>query len=74
MFKNFSKAVVCDANHTKLKANASGSGFLNPDSGFSYADPRLASYPFRMVRIHSFGSNRAPFSCVCKGNRHLDHL
>ncbi len=61
------------ANHTKLKANASGSGFLNPDSGLFYEDPRFASDPYRTVRIHSSGSNRAPFSCVCEGNRHLDH-
>ena len=46
------------------------------ESGFGifYADPRFASDPYSMVRIHSSGSNWAPFSCVCKGNRHLDHL
>ena len=48
----------------KLKANASGSGFLNPDSGLFYADPRFASDLYSTVRIHSSGSNWALLMCL----------
>jgi hypothetical protein len=61
------------ANRTKLNANASGSGFLIPDSGIFYADPRFASDPYHTVRIPSSGSDWARTSLVCKGTRHLDH-
>ncbi len=45
------------------------------ESGFGnfYADPRFASDPYHTVWIPSSGSDRAIFSCVCKGTRHLDH-
>ncbi len=47
------------ANHTKLNANACGSGFKN-----FYADPRLASDPYHTVRTPSSGYNRARTSLV----------
>ena len=62
---------ICESYQTKgecLRIRILESGFGN-----FYADPRFASDPYRTVRIPSSGSNRATFSCVCKGIRHLDH-
>jgi len=47
----------------KLKANASGSGFLNPDSGIFYADPRSASDPYSFSTDPLLLVPIGPFSC-----------
>ena len=57
----------------KLKANASGSGFLNPDSGiFFMRTPDSHRIRTVSVRIHSFGTNRA-LLMFCRGAWHLDY-
>ncbi len=61
------------ANHTKLNANASGSGFLNPDSGIFMRTPDSHRIRTITVWIPSSGSDWARTSLVCKGTRHLDH-
>jgi len=56
----------------KLKANASGSGFLNPDSGLFMRTPDPHRIRTVSVRIHSFGTNRA-LLMFCRGAWHLDY-
>ncbi len=61
------------ANHTKLKANASGSGFLNPDSGIFMRTPDSH-------RIHTIRYGPPPPDLIglellmyVRVTRHLDH-
>ena len=65
--------VVRIRESTKLNANASGSGFLNPDSGIFMRTPdshRIRTVLYGFPPPDPIGLDLLMF---CKGTRHLDH-